>query len=670
MNILIDSIQIIHIGYIIDIISSICIFYSLFISYIKDVNNKNSEISAKIANSSIKIKEKEQKIVNNKNITQTINDNLNKKQRLLEIIIGQYNKCVVVIDRAGYIINEDDSFLKMWNEYKEYKYKLNLSLFLNNSIKNQSEFLTCINKVSESGEQVESEFEGKDGRYFNCIYSPFTISYKNMGIICYIEDITYKKKSEIKIEENNAKYKTIVENIPYSIVLAEENRIVYDNKKYDDINLNKEDIESIVFNNAMNEDAYYTNCLNNTVCLNIDRVNFNNEGDKKNLVAIRNITPYKQLLENVNYSKEKYEKLVNVIPEGICILDYENNLPVYANSALFKITNTEKLEDINLNIINEGIVMTSNNNENIKFKRKVIINKPGKYTHIECGGTIINVNKRLKLVGVVRDITEQVETELIEIEIEKKKIENKNKSEFFINISHELKTPLNIISSSNQLLEILCKDEILKNPNSEISKSILDVKKYSYMVMGLVNNMMDLAKLESDFHQSKRDYYNIVNIVEDITVELSKYIVDDSIEMVFDTDEEEKISNVDPDDIEKVVLTILSMAIRYSKSGSLINIELKNKGNKDIIEITNEGFYDHNSYINDLERRNIDIGIEVAKQIMELYNGRIDIKIGSSGDLHISIQVQIDKNRENYKDRMKAKVDDLAYSEYIRMCNF
>lgn len=670
VNILMNNNQIINIGYLIDIIASIYIFYKIFIIDIKNIKNKNIDIINRLSNIEVKIKEYEEKITINKNITYAINDNLNKKKNLLDTIIGQCNKCVIVIDSTGYIINEDDSFFKMWREYKECTYKLKLSVFLNNSIKNQNEFLKCINQVNETNNQVEGELDGKDGRFFSCIYSPFLISNKNIGVICYIEDITYKKQSEIKIQENNAKYKTIVENIPYSIVLEEEGQIVYDNEKYYNINLNKEDIESIVFNNNIKGDIYYNNHLNSSAYLNIDRVNFEDEGSNKNLVAIRNITPYKQLLENVNYSKQKYEELVNVIPEGIYILDYETNLPTYANPALLKITNSKKLEDINLDLINEGIMITPSTKENIKFKRKIIRNNEHKYTHIECGGTIINVNKRLKLIGIIRDITEQVETEMIEIEIEKKKIEHKNKSEFFVNISHELKTPLNVISSSNQLLEILCKDEILKNPNGEISKSILDIKKYSYMVMGLVNNMMDLAKLESDFHQSKQDYYNIVSIVEDITVEFSKYVLDNSINIVFDTDEEEKISSIDPDDIEKVVLTMLSMCIRYSKSDSMINIELKNKKDKGIIEIINEGFYDHSKYINDLERKNIDIGVEVAKHIMELYGGRIDIKIGSSRSLYISIEIQTQNEFENYKNRGKVKIEDSAYYEYIRICNF
>lgn len=669
LNILVSDIKIINLGYILDVVASICIFGDLFKLYIIGINKKNIEIKNIIANISNEIKEKEEKISANKNITKTINDNLSKKQILLETIIGEYSKCIIVVDSSGYIINEDDSFVKMWSEYKDYEYNLNLSVFLKNSIINKEKFIKCINQVNERGTKVEGEIEGKDGRYFNCIYSPFTITYENIGVICYIEDITYKKNSEKQIEENNAKYKTIVENIPYSIVLAGESQIVYENNKYSEINLSKNDVEKIVFNKTMNGDINYKNYEDESVCLNIDRANFKDGQSGNNLVAIRNITSYKQILENVNYSKQKYEDLVNVIPEGIYILDYKENLTQYANPALFKITNSQKIEDINIDLINEGIVVTPSNDENMKFKRRIIRNKFGKYIYIECGGILINVNKKIKLIGIIRDITEQVETELIEIEIEKNKIENKNKSEFFVNISHELKTPLNVISSSNQLLEILYKDEILKTPNSELSKAILDIKKYSYMVMGLVNNMMDLAKLESDFHQYKMDYYNIVNIVEDVTEKFSKYILDDSIEIVFDTDEEEKIANVDPHDIEKVILTILSMVVRYSKKDSRINIDIKKKDDKDVIEIENKDFYDHSRYINDIERRNIDIGIEVAKQIMELYNGRIDVKVGSNNNLYISIQLDLDKNRKNYKEIEISKVDDSAYFEYIRICN-
>ena len=321
--------------------------------------------------------------------------------------------------------------------------------------------------------------------------------------------------------------------------------------------------------------------------------------------------------------------------------------------------------------MNENMVISlGENNDNVKFTRKMIINKYGQKVNIECGAMLIEVNKRLKIIGIVRDITEQVKTENIEREIEVKKKENKIKTEFFVNISHELKTPLNIISSSNQLLEVMNKDHINKNPDSEISKAVEIVKKHTYLLMGLINNVMDLAKLESQFYESKVDYYNIVSVVEDVCEEFNKYVKVNNIEILFDTDEEERIANMDPNDIEKIVLTLLSMVIRYSYSGSMIYVDLSSVKDKTVITIKNEGGYNYNRYINDQERRSLDIGITVAKSMIELYKGDINIKTGSKKDIEINIEIETSKEINNYKKRVKSNGDDFIYTEYLRMCNF
>ena len=198
----------------------------------------------------------------------------------------------------------------------------------------------------------------------------------------------------------------------------------------------------------------------------------------------------------VKLSKEKYESLVNIIPEGIYIANFDNNNITYANSRFLEMTNYKTVEEIDMdNISNSMIITTSKDDENIKFQRRTV--KSGqKDMHIECGGTIIEVNKKLNVVGIVRDITKQVKAELMEIEIEKQKIANKIKSEFFINMSHELKTPLNVISSSNQLMSILHKENIKLNPDSQLSNTVKIIKKNADILMEIINNIMDLSKLE------------------------------------------------------------------------------------------------------------------------------------------------------------------------------
>ena len=663
--------SIITINNILDGISSIYIFLKIFKENIIDASNRKEKIRNELSISNTTINIHNEKLKINKNITSTIKESLYKKQSLLQIIEAEYNRCTFIIDREGHILNEDNSFSKMWKEYSQYKYKINLNTFLDDSIKNANYFLESINKVNQEGIEVHAELRGKNDEFFECTYAPFIINNKNIGVICSMVDITYKKNSEIKIKENNTKYRKIVDNIPYSILITDENNILYNNDKNNEIDFYNEDVKNIIVDTSTSGELYYTCENENEVCLNIDRVSFDDGESEKDLVVIRDITNHKKILKDVEYSKEKYESLVNVIPEGIYISNYENKLITYSNQIFSELIGTTTLEEVKSNYIDENMVITlGKNNDNVKFTRKVITNKHGQEINIECGAMLIEVNKRLKIVGVIRDITEQVKAENIEREIEIKKKENKIKTEFFVNISHELKTPLNVISSSNQLLEVMNKDYIKKNPSSEISKAVKIVNKHSYMLMGLINNIMDLAKLESQFHESKMDYYNIISVVEDVCEQFNKYIKVNNIEILFDTDEEERIANVDPDDIEKIVLTLLSVVIRYSYPDSIISVDLSSVKNKTVITIKNQGGYDYNRYINDQGRRSLDIGVTVAKSMIELYKGNIDIKAGSKKDIEINVEIEVNEEIDNYKKRVKLNGDDFIYTEYMRMCNY
>lgn len=661
----------IKIGNILELASSVYIFNKVFNSNIKDIKYKKIEIKEKLHESNNELNKYKEKLKRNKDITQIINESIEKKQNLLQIISGDYERCTFIIDRDGYILNEDDSFTKMWQDYNCHKYKIDLNLFLERSIKNTEDFINSLIKAND-GIRVENELKSKDGRIFKCIYAPFMISNQNVGVICAMSDITYKKNSEIRIKENNLKYRKIVDTIPYTILISDEENIIYNNNKNRNIDFYNKDIKNKIVEKSTKGELYYNQESIGELCLNIDRVEFYDEEAKKSLVVVRDITDYKKLLKDVEYSKEKYESLVNVIPEGIYVSDYESRMINYSNKVFETLIDKGTTNFINVKNDNHKDSFTNlvDNNENSRFKRDVIINKKGKEVNIEWREMLIEINKRINRVGVVRDITEQVNTERIEREIEAKKKENKIKSEFFVNISHELKTPLNVITSSNQLLEIMNKDYINKNPNSEISKSVEIVKKHTYMLMGLIDNIMELAKLESQFHESNKDYYNIVSVVEDICEEFNKYISINDIDILFDTDEEEMIANIDPNDVEKIVLTLLSMVIRYSYKNSTILVNLSKLKSKTIISIKNEGNYDYNRYVSDQERRSLDIGVTVAKSIIDLYNGNIDIKVGSNNDMEINIEMDINEEVYDYKNRVKLNGDNFIYTEYLRMCNF
>src|SRR5699024_8631266 len=110
-----------------------------------------------------------------------------------------------------------------------------------------------------------------------------------------------------------------------------------------------------------------------------------------------------------------------------------------------------------------------------------------------------------------------------------------------------------------------------------LSNTVKIIKKNTDILMDVINNIMDLSKLELNIYESNKDYYNIVTLVEDTALEFNDYIKLNDIEIFFDTNEEEKIAFVDPKDIEKIILTLLTMILRYSDKKSLVNILLTTK---------------------------------------------------------------------------------------------
>lgn len=661
----------INIGKFIDLLLSMYILYVLFKDNIVFINEKEESIKSRLNKIDNKIKIDNKKLVENKNITKSISDTLSKKQDILEMILGSSNKCLMIIDNHGNVLSDDNNFYKMWNQYKNYDSKIKLNMFLEDNIKNSDDFLYSIINVREFNKQIVSEIESKDERYFNCTYSPFTINNETVGVVCSLVDITYEKKSKKKIKENDTKYKKIVDNIPYSILIVDDNDILYSNEKNKEIDFYNDDIKNIILEKSIKGEVYYKSKSSNNLCLNIDRVDFYDGENIKNVVAIRNITKYKELIRKVDLSKKKYESFVNLIPEGIYMYDLNNKNIVYSNKSLNDMINLVNVSSNNFINTNQTFTITDDKlNGEIKYKRNKLKNKYGKDIYIESGSMVIDVNQKLKGIGIVNDVTDIVKSEIIEREIEEKKKENKMKMEFFINMSHELKTPLNVITSSNQLLEIVYKDYINNNPESEISKVTGIVKKHSYMLMGLINNIIELSKLESDFYESERDYYNLISVVEDICEEFNSYVKVNNVNILFDTDKEEKVANIDPKDIEKIILTILSMIIRYTGKDSIINVDLNILDEKTIISIKNNGNYDYQRYLKDNEKKSLELGLAVVKLLLNLYDGKLNIETNEINSIEINIEIKSEAKSKKYKERIKHKGDNYIYAEYLRMCNF
>lgn len=224
-----------------------------------------------------------------------------------------------------------------------------------------------------------------------------------------------------------------------------------------------------------------------------------------------------------------------------------------------------------------------------------------------------------------------------ELEVKTLKLQDKEKTEFIANISHELKTPLNIFYSSVQLL-----DKLIENEKVDF-KHIY--KKYNKVLhtncermTRLVNNIMDLSNMSIGLLKANFKNYDIVSIVEDVTLSIVEYASFKNINIQFDTNEEEQIIKCDAYMIERVMLNLLSNSIKFSDNNSNIYVNLYIHKDWIEIKVKDEGIGIPKEYQNIIFDKFVQIdksftranegsgaGLSIVKSIIDLHKGRIKV---------------------------------------------
>ncbi len=213
-----------------------------------------------------------------------------------------------------------------------------------------------------------------------------------------------------------------------------------------------------------------------------------------------------------------------------------------------------------------------------------------------------------------------------------------------------------------QILDLYKKDAKSYDKKEQYIKVI---KQNCYRLMRLINNLLDTTKLDSGYLKLNLVNCNIVNLVEEITLSVVYYAESKNINIIFDTDVEEKIMAVDPDKIERIVLNLLSNAIKFTGSGGNIYVTVKDFEDNIIISVKDTGIgipkdkieniFDRFVQVDKTLRRNKEgsgIVLYLVKSFVNMHEGTIDIQseIGKGSEFIINIPVKLvkeDLEKEN-----------------------
>lgn len=251
----------------------------------------------------------------------------------------------------------------------------------------------------------------------------------------------------------------------------------------------------------------------------------------------------------------------------------------------------------------------------------------------------VNINTVKKEVELnVRDI--EFDSLLKALKESQEKLHyDKLKTEFFSNISHEFKTPLNILMGAMQLIDLYSLNGDIKDPQNKLSKYMSIMKQNSLRLLRLINNIIDLTKIDSSYLDIDLHNHNIAAIVDNVMQSISVYAKAKDINIVYTKEIKEKIVACDEDKIERIMLNLLSNAMKFTNTNGNIEVILGIRDDKVAIIVKDDGIgipADKQSVI--FQRfRQIDksftrnregsgIGLSIVKALVEMHKGVISVE--------------------------------------------
>lgn len=216
---------------------------------------------------------------------------------------------------------------------------------------------------------------------------------------------------------------------------------------------------------------------------------------------------------------------------------------------------------------------------------------------------------------------------------------DKLKTEFFGNISHEFKTPLNILMASMQLIELYSINGTIKDPELKLDKYMKTMKQNSLRLLRLINNIIDLSKIDSCYFDMEVHNYDIVAIVEGIIQSINIYAKVKSINVIFIKEIKKKTIACDADKIERILLNLLSNAIKFTDSNGKIEIKVGNREDVIYISIKDDGIgiqpdkldiiFQRFRQVDKSFTRNREgsgIGLSLVEALVKMHQGKVIVK--------------------------------------------
>ncbi len=612
-------------------------------------------------------KELKEEIQSRKKIAQELKEREKQYRGIFESAI----EGLVIVNNHGKIVEANPSAYKMHGyTYNEFL-KLNLNDLVDSS--SQKEYILKIKPLLKN---EDIYFQGVDIKkngsllYIEAHARIFSYTGKRHFLIT-VNDITKRKLSEQKLQDREKNYKALFNFSPSGIILIDfEGNILDANPAYCNIiGYSREELLEMKITDLSNPDNFpkiskhisylkKNKKLRHTVKnirkdgtvvyleLNESKISLAYGGEFILAIA-SDITDQKLAFIELEKNENRYRTLFNMSPSGIMI-ESRDNIILDINPVLCKSLGY-KYEEIIGKPVEKFFLQTElgsiNNLEEEKNQNKTIHltiktqRKDGKFVYLELSKTLIPLSDNTQGILVTGiDITKRIEYEkdLLKAKEEAER-SNKLKSEFLAQMSHEIRSPINVILSFISLLE----QEISKIHNSEEFMSYFtSINRGSRRIIKTIDMILNMSEIQTGSYEVNPRKLNLEkDVFKGVINEYRSLANSKGIKLAFINKTHSSYIVADSYSVVQIFSNLVDNAIKYTEKGK-IEIKLyRNAKDKLCVNVKDSGIGISKEYLPNLFRpftqeeggytrkfEGTGLGLALVYQYCKLNNASISVR--------------------------------------------
>jgi len=224
----------------------------------------------------------------------------------------------------------------------------------------------------------------------------------------------------------------------------------------------------------------------------------------------------------------------------------------------------------------------------------------------------------------------------------------KFKSDFFSNITHDLKTPITAIKGASDILAKKLRDE-------EYGPYVEILKRNVTRLSSMVRDLLDCARLESGELELNKEQLDLAEVVEDAVLMVQPLAWENQIEIEYDPPDEPYYVIADRARIEQAISNLLANAIKFSDKGAKVIVRLAHKDGQVVMSVEDFGpgipQSEQKMVFKKFYRRSrekgsdgLGLGLAIARGVVEAHEGKIWISQPDHQGVIMNISLPVAKN--------------------------